>query len=223
MEPVKNYENKDENSCDVKAAETLFELRCFRRKNDKEHLHLSGRKMCTFIAYMSKKCGADLLGKQSPESAFREKIHVILRDEKADEKLRDLFDAANARERQILLKEVGSFAGVQVSVRNGVEIELKKAEEMTQWQTGQLKRDAEDPLRIITRAVAPTMQVREPAGVAVMKAGQGAGDESYFASVRKSMEEGLALPAQPADWAREDAEDTLMHLYSRHLQTKAHP
>ena len=81
-----------------------------------------------------------------------------------------LVQACNARERQIPTSVVGTFAGVQVSVKDGAETELQKAKDMP-WQTGPLKRVTEDPFRIVTRSVAPAMSMREPAGVAEMAAG----------------------------------------------------
>ena len=55
-----------------------------------------------------------------------------------------LVQACNARERQVLTCVVGTLAKVQVSVKNGAETELQKAKDMP-WQTGPLKRVAEDP------------------------------------------------------------------------------
>ena len=89
---------------------------------------------------------------------------------KADEQLECLAQACNARERQILTSVVGTFAGVQVSVKHGAETEFQKAKDMP-WQTRPLKRVTEDPFRIATRSVAPAMSMRELAGVAAMAAG----------------------------------------------------
>ena len=46
------------------------------------------------------------------------------------------------------------------------------------WQTGPLKQEPDDPFRIVTRSVAPAMQVRELAGVAVMAASADAKEDS---------------------------------------------
>ena len=46
------------------------------------------------------------------------------------------------------------------------------------WQTGPLKREPEDPFRMVTRSVTPAMQVRKLAGVAVMAATADAKEDS---------------------------------------------
>ena len=58
MEAIHNYEDKDVNSCDAcggKATETLFEFRCFKRKDHgKDRLNLTIRRKYTLVACISK-------------------------------------------------------------------------------------------------------------------------------------------------------------------------
>ena len=146
IEAIQNYENKDVNSCDVcggKATVMTIEFRRFKLKeHGKDHLNLDiAASTPSFLASASNAALASLTS--IADSAVREKLRHV-DDEKADEQLECLVQACNARERQVLTSVVGALAKVQVSVKNGAETELQKAKDMP-WQTGPLKRVAEDP------------------------------------------------------------------------------
>ncbi|CAK0865581.1 unnamed protein product, partial [Prorocentrum cordatum] len=100
----------------------------------------------------------------------------------------------------------GGRAGGRSAPRCGARAPQGRGENR-QWQLGRLRREPEDPLRILARATYPSLMVRDLAAVTVHVCRDSLVEGSFLASVQNCLQNGLAIPAAPSDWSREGVEE----------------
>jgi len=167
IKAMQNYEEEDQNRCDVcgvPCKEVLYEFRCYVRNSQQE------RRLHPFISYISKERGRNLLGVQTKASQLREHVwrDLLQSNDKIDEAKAEL---EALRDRPAIFNSVAQelqhWAGVTAGGGAADQLEQQRAQEKLGKK---LKPKASDVFRALSQATAPQLSALGLALLAV-KAG----------------------------------------------------
>ncbi|CAE7341369.1 unnamed protein product [Symbiodinium microadriaticum] len=175
----------------------LFVFRAFLRK---EHLRGStDRRLDTFVAYISFRCGRGLLGQLTEYTRFKEEVYSLTTSavdiDDARSQLEESMRRSSREDRQFLIDELERLAGVGVFGATKTA-EMESVEQMMPGQGMVLMRSAEDVFRAMARTLAPRVNARllAAAAVAVTEEAQ---LEGYLKGAAASLGAGGPLPQAP--------------------------
>eukprot|EP00439_Symbiodinium_sp_Y106_P082210 s128_g21.t1 len=198
--------------CDVCGKTMCGQLFVFRAFLRKEHLRGStDRRLDTFVAYISFRCGRGLLGQLTEYTRFKEEVYraalslttTAVDIDDARSQLEESMRRSSREDRQFLIDELERLAGVGVfGATKTAEMELCRkegGESVEQMMPGQgmvLMRSAEDVFRAMARTLAPRVNARLLAAAAVAVTDE-AELEGYLQGAAASLGAGGPLPQAP--------------------------